>query len=145
MPLQVRGVRENHLRGIHAQLDGRTLVTGVSGSRNTSPWWCAPFALHALVVNNITLLGSLGSPGVWDETIHLLEAGIIRIAPLITHRRPLSSRRPAIDHGRAPRRAGQGHAGGIGRKGGSHRPRTRPAVQTAHRGDRESTAIFTGI
>jgi 2-desacetyl-2-hydroxyethyl bacteriochlorophyllide A dehydrogenase len=46
--------------------------------------------LDALVVNNITIKGSLGSPGVWEETIALLETGRIRAAPLITHRRPLA-------------------------------------------------------
>ena len=48
------------------------------------------FDLDALVVNNITIKGSLGSPNVWEETIHLLETGRIRAAPLITERRPLS-------------------------------------------------------
>ncbi len=45
--------------------------------------------LDAFVVNNITLQGSLGSPNVWDETIHLMETGRIRTAPLITDRLPL--------------------------------------------------------
>jgi len=47
--------------------------------------------LDAFVVNNITLQGSLGSPNVWDETIHLMETGRIRTAPLITARMPLAS------------------------------------------------------
>ncbi len=46
--------------------------------------------LDAFVVNNITLQGSLGSPNVWDETIHLMETGRIRTAPLITDRMPLA-------------------------------------------------------
>ena len=46
--------------------------------------------LDAFVVNNITLQGSLGSPNVWDETIHLMETGLIRSAPLITERLPLA-------------------------------------------------------
>lgn len=45
--------------------------------------------LDAFVVNNITLQGSLGSPNVWDETIQLMENGIIKTAPLITDRQPL--------------------------------------------------------
>jgi 2-desacetyl-2-hydroxyethyl bacteriochlorophyllide A dehydrogenase len=46
--------------------------------------------LDALVVNNITIKGSLGSPNVWDETLYLLETGAIQARPLITHRQPLS-------------------------------------------------------
>jgi L-iditol 2-dehydrogenase len=45
--------------------------------------------LDAFVVNNITLQGSLGSPNVWDETVHLIETGKICTAPLITERLPL--------------------------------------------------------
>ena len=46
--------------------------------------------LDALVVNNITVQGALGSPNVWDETLHLLEAGRIQAMPLITERHPLA-------------------------------------------------------
>ena len=48
------------------------------------------FDLDALVVNNITVMGSLGSPNVWDETLHLLQSGKIQAGPLITARRALS-------------------------------------------------------
>ena len=43
-----------------------------------------------LVINNITILGVLGGPSVWDEAIDLHERGIITAKPLITHRLPLS-------------------------------------------------------
>ena len=43
-----------------------------------------------LVVNNITILGVLGGPSVWDEAIDLHERGIITAKPLITHHMPLS-------------------------------------------------------
>jgi len=43
-----------------------------------------------LVINNVSILGSLGGPGVWDEASTLHEAGRITAAPLITHRLPLS-------------------------------------------------------
>ena len=42
-----------------------------------------------LVINNITILGSLGGPSVWDEAIELHERGKVTAAPLITHRLPL--------------------------------------------------------
>lgn len=41
--------------------------------------------LDALVVGNITIKGSLGSPGVWDETISLIERGHVNTKALITH------------------------------------------------------------
>ena len=43
-----------------------------------------------LVINNITILGALGGPSVWDEAIDLHERGMITAKPLITHRLPLS-------------------------------------------------------
>lgn len=46
--------------------------------------------LDALVVGNITVKGSLGSPGVWDETINLIERGLVNTKALITHPFPLA-------------------------------------------------------
>ncbi len=43
-----------------------------------------------LVINNVTILGSLGGPSVWDEAISLHERGRITAKPLITHRLPLA-------------------------------------------------------
>jgi 2-desacetyl-2-hydroxyethyl bacteriochlorophyllide A dehydrogenase len=42
-----------------------------------------------LVINNITILGCLGGPSVWDEAIHLHESGKVTAKPIITHRLPL--------------------------------------------------------
>ena len=42
-----------------------------------------------LVIGNITILGSLGGPSVWDEAIALHESGKVTAKPLITHRLPL--------------------------------------------------------
>lgn len=39
-----------------------------------------------LVINNITIFGSLGSPNVWDEAISLCERGVVKPKPLISHR-----------------------------------------------------------
>jgi L-iditol 2-dehydrogenase len=63
---------------------GRIALVGLFNSQK------GEIDLDALVVNNIKIKGSLGSPNVWDETLYLLETGRIRAAPLITHRRPLS-------------------------------------------------------
>jgi len=63
---------------------GRIALVGLFNSQ-----W-GSFDLDALVVNNITIKGSLGSPNVWDETLDLLMTGRIQAGPLITHRYPLS-------------------------------------------------------
>jgi threonine dehydrogenase-like Zn-dependent dehydrogenase len=42
-----------------------------------------------LVINNITILGSLGGPSVWGEAIDLHERGAISAEPLISHHLPL--------------------------------------------------------
>ena len=50
-----------------------------------------------LVVNNITIFGTLGGPSVWDEAIDLHERGLITAKPLITHRLPLSEFHKGIE------------------------------------------------
>jgi L-iditol 2-dehydrogenase len=42
-----------------------------------------------LVINNVSILGSLGGPSVWGEAIDLHERGAVTAKPLITHRLPL--------------------------------------------------------
>jgi 2-desacetyl-2-hydroxyethyl bacteriochlorophyllide A dehydrogenase len=59
---------------------GRISVMGLFNSQ------MGKLDLDAFVVGNITLQGSLGSPGVWAETINLLERGMVKAKPLITHR-----------------------------------------------------------
>ena len=54
-----------------------------------------------LVVNNVTVLGTLGGPGVWDEAIDLHERGLITAGPLITHRLPLAQFNKGIEIMRA--------------------------------------------
>jgi threonine dehydrogenase-like Zn-dependent dehydrogenase len=43
-----------------------------------------------LVVGNVTIQGSLGSPGVWEEAIDLHQRHLVTATPLITHRLPLA-------------------------------------------------------
>jgi 2-desacetyl-2-hydroxyethyl bacteriochlorophyllide A dehydrogenase len=63
---------------------GRIALVGLFNSQK------GELDLDPLVVNNITLKGSLGSPNVWEETVDLLEKGKIRAEPLISERKPLS-------------------------------------------------------
>jgi L-iditol 2-dehydrogenase len=69
---------------------GRIVMTGLFNSQK------GELDLDALVTNNITLQGSLGSPNVWDDTIHLLEMGVVRAAPLISHRFSLAEVKSAM-------------------------------------------------
>lgn len=43
-----------------------------------------------LVINNISIYGSLGAPSMWGEAISLHERGLVTAAPMITHRLPLA-------------------------------------------------------
>ena len=43
-----------------------------------------------LVINNVTILGTLGGPSCWDEAIDLHERGLVTAEPLITHHLPLA-------------------------------------------------------
>jgi threonine dehydrogenase-like Zn-dependent dehydrogenase len=47
--------------------------------------------LDDVVVRDVTLRGSLGSPGVWPEVIRLLAAGAVRPSVLVTHEFPLEA------------------------------------------------------
>lgn len=47
------------------------------------------FNLDKLVIENITIYGTLGSPNVWDESISLIENKKINAKALITHKLPL--------------------------------------------------------
>jgi 2-desacetyl-2-hydroxyethyl bacteriochlorophyllide A dehydrogenase len=52
--------------------------------------------LDDVVVRDITLRGSLGSPGVWPAVIELLETGELRPSLLVTHRIPLEQAEDAF-------------------------------------------------
>ncbi len=62
----------------------RVAVTGLYAGKKCG------IDFDSLVVNNITVYGSLGGPNVWDEAIDLHERGLVRAEPLITHRMPLA-------------------------------------------------------
>lgn len=63
---------------------GRIAMTGLFAGQK-----CA-VDFDPLVINNITILGSLGGPSCWDEAIDLHERGKVTAKPLITHRLPLA-------------------------------------------------------
>ncbi len=50
-----------------------------------------------LVVQEISIHGCLGAPGLWPECIDLHRRGLVRTQPIITHRLPLSDFASAIE------------------------------------------------
>jgi L-iditol 2-dehydrogenase len=54
-----------------------------------------------LVVNEISILGSLGAPGMWPEAISLHQRGLVRAERIITHRMPLADFSEAIEISRS--------------------------------------------
>lgn len=57
---------------------GRLVTLGLSGASTE-------LRLDDVVINDQEILGSIGSPGVWDEVISLIESGRIRPSALVTN------------------------------------------------------------
>ena len=70
---------------------GRIVLIGLTGEPTV------PVAVDRLVVGDQTVIGSVGSPGVWPEVIGLLATGAIRPSALVTHTFALESFRDAMD------------------------------------------------
>lgn len=65
---------------------------------------CMPqtgFDLDRIVINDLTLRGALGSPGVWPEVIALIESGKINPSAIVTHDMPMWNFAKALDIVRA--------------------------------------------
>lgn len=78
------------LGGVAAALDrlgpsGRLVVIGLTGVESV------PVDLDRVVANDQSVLGSLGSPGVWPQALALLGRGRLQPSTLVTHRYPLES------------------------------------------------------
>jgi L-iditol 2-dehydrogenase len=70
---------------------GRIVLVGLTGNPTL------PVAVDRLVVGDQTVIGSIGSPGVWPEVIALLATGAIRPSALVTHTFDLENFAEAID------------------------------------------------
>lgn len=69
----------------------RIVLVGFCGGRRAS------FDTDHIITNDIELVGSLASPGVWESTVHLLENRLIETESLITHRFPVYEMEKAFD------------------------------------------------
>ncbi len=61
--------------------------------------------LTQVVTRNLSIVGSLGSPGIWERAIAMVEAGRFDPSPIITHRFPLEKAEEAF-HTAADHRTG---------------------------------------
>ncbi|WP_226780631.1 zinc-dependent alcohol dehydrogenase [Oceaniglobus trochenteri] len=74
---------------------GTLALLGLFGGRRTM------MDFDPLVIGDLTLRGVLGSPGLWPETIALIESGAVDPGPLISHRLPLAEFDAAITRAKA--------------------------------------------
>ncbi len=65
---------------------GRIVLCGFFGSK------AAPCDWDFISTNDAEIIGSLGSPGIWDFVISLIESGKLDVKSIISHRLPLKSR-----------------------------------------------------
>lgn len=58
---------------------GRIVLIGFFGSEKPDIEW------DSFITRDITMIGALGSPGIWDDVIEMLDSGIIETRSLISH------------------------------------------------------------
>jgi len=67
------------------------VLQGLCGCRPPSG-----FDLDSIVVNDLTLRGALGSPGIWPEVVGLIESGRVDPAKIVSHDMPMSKFEDAL-------------------------------------------------
>jgi len=70
---------------------GRVVLNGFFGFKNAHIDW------DSYTTRNISLIGALGSPNIWDEIIYFLETGKIETKNLISHEMHLQDFEKALD------------------------------------------------
>lgn len=70
---------------------GRLVLQGFCGGRRVDDLNTDP-----IVVNDLNVLGALGSPGIWPDVIRLIESGRINPAAIVTDELPIASYAEAI-------------------------------------------------
>jgi L-iditol 2-dehydrogenase len=61
--------------------------------------------LGDIQIKNITVRGSIGSPGVWPAAIRFIERTGIDLSPIQTHDFPLGEAAEAFDFGKDPKKS----------------------------------------
>lgn len=70
---------------------GRVVLVGFFGSKQVNINW------DAYTVKGVSILGTLGSPAIWDDVIDLLETDRITVKPLISHEMSLDDFEKGLD------------------------------------------------
>jgi L-iditol 2-dehydrogenase len=81
---------------------GRVVVVGLTGRPEL------PAPIDRVVVSELDLLGSIGSPGVWADTIRLVAGGLVRPSALVSAIFPLDRFADAVE-------TAESHAPGVGK------------------------------
>ena len=79
-----------------ARQDGRVAMVGINIGRRI------PAHLGNIQMRNLTVKGSIGSPGVWPAAIGFLERTGLDLSPIQTHFFPLADGVAAFDFGKSP-------------------------------------------
>ncbi|MCU1469931.1 MAG: gutB 4 [Glaciihabitans sp.] len=79
-----------------AAFRGRVAYIGIDVGRE------APARLGLIQSKELRITGSIGSPGVWPETLRFLAATGIDLSPLVTHRFSIETALGALDAARNP-------------------------------------------
>lgn len=74
---------------------GTIVLAGLTGEATV------PVDVDLVVLKDLALRGINGSPSLWPETVRLVEDGVVRTEPLVTHRLSLAEMARAIDLVRA--------------------------------------------
>jgi L-iditol 2-dehydrogenase len=70
---------------------GRIILNGFFGNKDAHIEW------DAFTVKDVKIIGTLGSPNVWDETIGMIESGQISTKILVSHELKLSEFEKGLD------------------------------------------------
>jgi L-iditol 2-dehydrogenase len=81
-----------------ARENGRVAMIGINIGRTI------PAKLGNIQMRNLTVKGSIGSPGVWPAAIRFLERARLDLTPIQTHHFPLAQAVDAFDLGKYPDR-----------------------------------------
>ncbi len=79
--------------------EGRVTMVGLSIGRKI------PVVLGDIQLKNITVRGSIGSPGVWPAAIRFIERAGIDLSPIQTHDFPLGEAAEAFEFGKDPKKS----------------------------------------
>jgi L-iditol 2-dehydrogenase len=83
----------------YARQDGRVTMVGINIGRSI------PVVLGNIQIKNLTVRGSIGSPGVWPAAIRFLERTGLDLSPIQTHEFPLAKAVEAFEFGKDPKKS----------------------------------------